>query len=213
MPHYEPIRDFRRVSLHELGHVLGLGHSVFPRSMLSAGSDRARDTDTLSPDDICGVNIANGRLDGCSLLLQSPSTMTGKSTTAVFVGGASRDRGATYETVFQSNESIDVMATVVVEDQHFEQQGRLHTVVELSDGTILMATDDGFAPWDGTVQALKTTAVRSLSGANELYILKDFNLAANLISNISVAIYVGYSLDSEPGEVYFSGAPIQFRVE
>jgi hypothetical protein len=86
-------------------------------------------------------------------------------------------------------------------------------VIELSDGTTLMATDDGFAPWDGTVQALKTTAVKALGGANELYILKDFNLAANLISNISVAVYVGYSLDSEPGEVYFSGAPIQFRVE
>jgi hypothetical protein len=140
-------------------------------------------------------------------------TFTGKPTSAVFVGGASADGGKTFADYFRQAQSIDVMATVVVEDGHWNKTGRLHVVVELSDGTALMKTDDGFAPWDGSVGALKTTSLRTLQGANEIQILKDFNLKANGIGNVGVAMYLGYSLETEPNEVYFSGTPIMFHVE
>ncbi len=68
-PFNEVISDFRRTSKHEIGHALGLGHSKFPRSIVSNTKDRHFDVTGLSPDDICGVNIANGRPDACSLLL------------------------------------------------------------------------------------------------------------------------------------------------
>jgi|GEM_PF-5792419 len=196
-----------------MGHALGLGHSVFPRSMLTSSTTREKDVYQLNADDICGVAIGNGRPDMCPLHLPNPATMSGQQTSAIFVGGASNDRGATYRNVFERTDTIDVMSTVVVEDDHYGLPGRLHVVIELSNGTTLTKIDDGFYPWDGTVEALQTSSVVTLSGANELHILKDFNLQANLIQDIGVAIYVGYSLEEDPGEVYFSGYPIQFRVE
>lgn len=208
-----PVSDFARVSLHEIGHSLGLGHSVFPRSMLTIGTIRDRGVNKLSLDDICGVSIAHGRADLCPLALPNSVTASGKPTSALFVGGVSNDRGDTYKNVFSRADVIDIMATAVVEEEHYGKSGRLHAIIELSDGATLMTTDDGFAPWNGSVEALKTTSAVTLDGANEIYVLKDFNLAANLISNIGVAVYVGYSLDSEPGDVYYSGTPIQFRVE
>ena len=105
------------------------------------------------------------------------------------------------------------MATVVVEERHYHKPGRLHAVVELSDGALLMKTDTGFSAWDGTIEALRTTAVQPLIVANEIYVLKNFDLRANQVQNIGVSVYVGYSLVEEPGEIYYSGTPIKFRVQ
>ena len=210
---YRLIYDFERVSLHEIGHALGLGHTNFPESIMSAAPDRGDHNEKLTADDFCGVNIAHGNPGGCLLILKNPATVSGKNTTAHFVGGVSRDRGLTYDTVFQRVDKLDVMATVVVEERHYHKPGRLHAVVELSDGALLMKTDTGFSAWDGTIEALRTTAVQPLIGANEIYVLKNFDLGANQVQNIGVSVYVGYSVVEEPGEVYYSGTPIKFRVQ
>lgn len=207
-----PVYDFERTALHEIGHGLGLGHSMFPRSMLAQGDNRDRNVINPSIDDTCGVNIAHGRPDLCPLVLQHPVTATGKATNALFVGGVSADRGNSYKNVFARTETIDIMATAVVETAHQGKPGRLHAIIELSDGSALMMTDEGFAPWDGSVEVLRANALRTLGAANEIYVLRDFDLRANGINNLGVAVYVGYSLDEEPGEVYYSGTPIQFKV-
>jgi len=209
----EVVMDFRRAALHELGHSLGLGHSQFSRPVLSASANRDHNAYTLSVDDICGVNILHGRPEACPILLETPVTLSGKATTATFVGGASRDKGESFDSVFSPNDVIDIMATVVIEKEHYGRQGKLHTVVELSNGTTLMRTDTGFAPWDGSVEALKSVTSQTLEGAHEIYVLEDFDLAANHFSDIAVGVYIGYSLDDEPNEVYFSGNPIAFRIE
>lgn len=208
----EAVLDFRRTSLHEIGHGLGLGHSMFPGSALTNAAKQIFDRDKLTADDICGVSIANGRPDMCPLILTNSVTMTGKTTSALFVAGASSDRGRTFTNTLSHLDTLDLMATVVVEDEHYGLPGRVLTVIELSDGSALMKTDNGFAPWDGSVQALRSTSVITLSGANEIYILEDFNLEQNGIRDVGVAVYIGYSLDAEPDEVYYSGAPLQFRV-
>jgi len=213
-PFNEVISDFRRTSKHEIGHALGLGHSKFPRSIVSDAKDRHFDVTGLSPDDICGVNIANGRHDACTLLLPHSATLTGEPTSAIFTGGASKTFGASYQAHFSSNDMIDVMGTVVVEEAHYGLNGRLHAIVVLSDGTNLAWGSRGFVAWNGTVAGLHAVAdVQTLDGANELYILKNFSIGESGISGVGVSIFIGYSLESEPDEVYYSGTPIVFNLE
>ncbi|WP_339866996.1 matrixin family metalloprotease [Pseudohongiella nitratireducens] len=211
-PAGEWIYDFRRTAKHEIGHALGLGHGYFPHSIMSYADDTTN-SDSLSIDDICGVNIAHGNPEGCSLLLSNPATFSGETTTAMFVGGASNDRGVSFNNSFRANDTIDIMATVVIEPEHFDKAGRMLTVIQFSDGTALMKTDIGFAPWDGSVEALRSTESKPLKYSNEIYVLKDFNLKENGVSNTEVSVYVGYSLDEQPDEVYFSGSPIFFAIE
>lgn len=55
--------------------------------------------------------------------------------------------------------------------------------------------------------------VQTLDGANELYILKNFSISGSGISGLGVSIFIGYSLEAEPGEMYYSGTPIVFNLE
>jgi len=53
--------DIQRVALHELGHVLGLGHSTVSTAIMYA---YVGNTDTLTPDDIAGAQSLYGAPSG-----------------------------------------------------------------------------------------------------------------------------------------------------
>jgi len=57
-----PGLDFRRVSLHELGHVLGLGHEPDETAIMAPNISSI---DRLQADDIDGVNALYGGLSAC----------------------------------------------------------------------------------------------------------------------------------------------------
>lgn len=56
--------DFRRVALHELGHVIGLDHEPSAVSIMRA---RIGDIDQLQPDDIEAVETLHGGLSQCDI--------------------------------------------------------------------------------------------------------------------------------------------------
>jgi len=59
-----PGLDFRRVALHELGHVIGLDHESGPPAIMAPNISNL---DRLQPDDIAGVNALYGGLDNCEI--------------------------------------------------------------------------------------------------------------------------------------------------
>ena len=56
--------DFRRVALHELGHVIGLGHEETQPAIMAP---RVGDIDRLQEDDIAGVNHLYSGLSNCDV--------------------------------------------------------------------------------------------------------------------------------------------------
>ncbi|MEX2130898.1 MAG: matrixin family metalloprotease, partial [Pseudohongiellaceae bacterium] len=56
--------DFRRVALHELGHALGLDHSIASSAIMRA---TINNNDRLRPDDIDGANTLYGGLFACAI--------------------------------------------------------------------------------------------------------------------------------------------------
>ncbi len=57
--------DFRRVALHELGHVIGLDHEPTAVSIMRA---RIGDIDRLQPDDVEAVETLHGGLSRCGIV-------------------------------------------------------------------------------------------------------------------------------------------------
>lgn len=64
--------DFRRVALHELGHVVGLDHSSASQAIMRA---TIGNTFTLQADDIDGVNTLYGGLRACAITPLAPGTV------------------------------------------------------------------------------------------------------------------------------------------
>lgn len=59
-----PGLDFRRVALHELGHVIGLDHESSAPAIMAPNISNL---DRLQADDIAGVNTLYGGLDACEI--------------------------------------------------------------------------------------------------------------------------------------------------
>jgi hypothetical protein len=66
---FQTLQDFQRVALHELGHVLGLGHpDEEGQSVLAIMNSRISDLDTLQYDDIAGAyDLYLGTISGINL--------------------------------------------------------------------------------------------------------------------------------------------------
>ncbi|PCH60724.1 MAG: hypothetical protein COC19_05520 [SAR86 cluster bacterium] len=202
--------DFRRTATHEIGHAIGIAHSIFERSLMYSS---VNEVTTLTPDDICGINILYENPQGCELLLGAGASATGKATTAIFVGGVSGDGGVTYRHNFLSTETLTVMATVVVEDGHIEQEGFLYVVAELPDGSLLAQNTEGaFVPISNNINLIPAVKSLTLNAANELYILQHLVPADIGVTETSIRIYTAYSLASEPDELYYSSEPMYFSI-
>ena len=81
--------DFRRVALHEFGHVLGLGHPDTATPLQFVGAvmnSTASDTDTLQADDISGVKALYGTQINPPVITANPGSRT-VSTTGSFTFG------------------------------------------------------------------------------------------------------------------------------
>lgn len=193
---------------HELGHALGLDHSIFYRSVMGKGNYQG-----LSEDDICGVNILYDNPESCSLLL-SIATLSGEPTTALFTGGASADRGYTYKTLFTATESISIFATIVAEDQHVKTQGQTYIVIQRDDGSFLAKDNTGsFVSWDGSLETLPAYEEKILQPANEVIVIDQFVPASIGVSNQSLKIFTAYTTATNPDELYYSSEPIVITIE
>ncbi|MBL4571575.1 MAG: matrixin family metalloprotease [Gammaproteobacteria bacterium] len=209
-PRRPDLLDFSRVSLHEIGHILGLSHTIFSQEIMNA---EVTDADVLYPDDICGIAILYETPQDCTMLLEGSTSMSGGPTTAIFTGGATADSGASYETMFSSTQSLNVVSTIVVEDAHIGLQGNLYVVVVLADGTLLAKNSDGgFDPITEDINSFPSAESKVLAGANELLILENLVAADLGIANIGLSFYIAYSLVTEPGELYFASTPIRLTI-
>lgn len=128
--------DFRRMALHELGHVLGLDHSSAAVAIMSPSISNI---DSLQEDDIAGVNKLYGGLQNCAITPLSFGTTVNSlsagdcSVIDLTVGGA--------DTSFIDVYRFDLEATTTV--QFDMQSTALDSVLLLADADLnYLAFDD-----------------------------------------------------------------------
>lgn len=228
---WEDISDFEGTAAHEIGHTIGLGHSVVSKSLMLASSLE------ITPDELCGLAMNLGQPEDCEILLGEGLSTTNEPSTAEFVGGVTADGGLTYGTVFAPDVELEIFATVVPEEAHIGQLANIH-VVALTEGGQAFARNEqgGFDPLDLTgalpsAKNLTMFAARDIriGGVAENQRLNDETQPATFdpvtgvittpkikyftgelfgLQGQTIRFYIGYSLDSKPGEVFYGAEPI-----
>jgi len=134
------------------------------------------------------------------------------STTSTFHGVATADGGSNFGTAFQQTDNIVIQAEIVPEASHQGSSGKIYAVAVIDGVIYALFESTGWGVWDGTVPGLgPVESVSSFSAVNRI----DVSGIADLVSgngNIPVVVFLAYDTSANPGELYYSGNPLQFTV-
>lgn len=168
----------------------------------------------------CGVtNTGNYRM---SVVLQSGELLTlsgqqsfqGGTADARFYGGVTANGGQNYTNRVSSLQPFDVRGRIEIDPQHQGQPGFLAVALITPQGEILVKNTRGeLVAYQPEVQLVPVSERKVLEAVEELEVLTQFRAAENGISEIDVDFYIGYGVDSNPGELYFNGQPINVLIE
>ncbi len=145
-------------------------------------------------------------------VLGSPSTTSGNATRVAFYGGASADNGSTFKSSFSANDLLTITGRIHIEPFHVGAVGSLF-VVAVIEGRLLVQSFNGqFYPWDGRLETLQATFIKTLRAREDLTIIDRKSLGSMGISSGNVTFFLGYSTEVKPGELYYSGTPIRISL-
>jgi len=111
-------------------------------------------------------------------------------------------------------EVIDVSASIQPDPLHVGQSASFYTLALLSSGQKLAKNSAGKFK-----QINKLSSIPAFSQTSALAPLENFSILKNLkaeafgVSDLTIQIFLGYSLDAAPGEIYFNGKAITLAIE
>jgi hypothetical protein len=149
--------------------------------------------------------------------LSGPVSLSGASTTAQFAAGA-RTGGGGFSNALDLTSSLELLASVSPEVSHIGSAGKLYVLAIAGNVQFSLLADGNWQLFDGTVAGLGGAAsLSSLASVNEIAITtigELFSRPGVALTNgsVSYTIFVAYDTSANPGELYFSSAPLQFSV-
>lgn len=171
-------------------------------------------------DPPCGnTNTGNYRM---SVVLQSGELLTlsgqqsfqGGIANAAFYGGVTANGGQNYSNRVSSTQPFDVRGRIEIDPAHQGQPGFLAAALITPQGEILVKNTLGeLVAYQPEVQPVPVSERKVLGAVENIDVLTQFRAADMGISEIDVDFYIGYGVDSNPGELYFNGQPINVLIE
>ena len=146
-------------------------------------------------------------------ILQSPSTLTGASTTAEFAAGVTADFGTSYLNTYNSSTVLDIHGSIRIEPAQLGSIGNLYIVVSAL-GQLYMRTDDNsFAIWNGNLDSLLPFAPAvALQDKEAFSIIEGIAFESAGISDAELSIYLAYDTQEQPQQLFYSGSPLTFSI-
>ncbi|WP_339858973.1 matrixin family metalloprotease [Pseudohongiella acticola] len=168
----------------------------------------------------CGnTNTGSYRM---SVVLQSADLLTlsgqqsfqGGVADANFFGGVTTNGGQSFTNRVSSSQAFDVRGRIEIDPAHQGQSGFLAVALITPQGEILVKNTLGeLVGYQPEVQPVPVSERKVLSAVEQIDILSQFRAADNGISEIDVDFFIGYGVDSNPGELYYNGQPINVLIE
>lgn len=171
-------------------------------------------------DPPCGTtNTGNYRMSvvvqsGELLTLSGQQSFQGGVANATFYGGVTANGGQNYRNRVSSTQPFDVRGRIAIDPAHQGQPGFLAVALITPQGEILVKNTSGeLVAYQPEVQLVPVSERKVLDAVEDIDVLTQFRAADNGISEIDVDFYIGYGVDSNPGELYYNGQPINVLIE
>ncbi len=164
-----------------------------------------------------------GNIGGYNLTLLSDSDMPllgtvksasgGSVANAVITGGATANGGTSFGTTFSASQPIDVLAQIVPDPLHVGLSGHVFVLAVLSDGRQFMKNSSGqFVRFNGGLGNLVPLRSGTLAAVEPISVASGLQGSALGLAGQTITVYVGYSLNVSPQQIWYGGTPIQFTI-
>ena len=150
--------------------------------------------------------------------LAGATTASGAATTARFYGGAQVRGSDSFATSFQNTDDISIPLEINPEFRHLGTAGKGYVLAAVGGALFTLLESGEWQVFDGTVAGLGGAAtysslrnIETLSGDTVVSLLTREGVTAN-DDQVTVIIYLAYDSSAAPGELYFTGAPLQISI-
>lgn len=144
--------------------------------------------------------------------LDSPSTISGEPTTAVFFAGATTDNGITYTSTFTATELVDITARIQVASAHVGNVGDLYVVVSFEGQLYNQVVGGAFQSWNGAIETLLPVVANKVLATNEnLTIVNKLAFGPAGVDSGTLRFFLAYGLGS--GIHAYGSVPLSVTIQ
>ncbi|NKB33676.1 MAG: hypothetical protein GKR91_11315 [Pseudomonadales bacterium] len=146
--------------------------------------------------------------------LSTPTTATGTETTAVFLGGATADNGATYANSFAFDAPIDIDLEIQVEAGHVNTVGNIYVIIVWEGSYFVLDENGAYQLWDLSVENfLAAFPGKTLQSSEPINIVNDVAFGPAGVSDTTMDFIIAYDTMAVANEFFYNGIPLSVTIE
>ncbi|MDT8397340.1 MAG: matrixin family metalloprotease [Pseudomonadales bacterium] len=147
-------------------------------------------------------------------LLKRAQSLSGTGSNAIFSGGATGSLQEGFRSQFRADEAVTVSASIRIAPEHVGRAGSLFVLAILDNGQRFVKTATGqFIAFSGNLAQLPAYRPSILLDAQEdIDIIKNLRGRNAGLNGRNFSVFVGYSLSSQPTEIFHHTRPITFSI-
>ena len=139
-------------------------------------------------------------------------SLRGSPSTATFSGNISANNGTTFGNKFTPQETLNISATIAVDENHRGRDGFIIVAAVVGDEILLLNDEGVFINSRTTSGELISHSEKNLDSLEIIQIGNNIVPAELDIKQVTVDFFVGYGLFSKPNEIYFHDTPLNLII-
>ena len=129
-----------------------------------------------------------------------------------FFGSITADEGQTYGNLFSSQDSLNISASIVIDQSHRGEDGFIIVAAVINDFIMLLNEKGQFVEFSPTASSIIPVVEKKLAEVEDIEIASNLVAADFNIQAITVNFFVGYGLTDDWDKIYTHSLPLNLTI-